>query len=220
MSWLHTHRSFWMDFFFFSVVVVPTSPSGWFHDGSVGGIGVCYLSLQMILHRLGALGSFTSSPFLFFSYRLLAIFLPPPVFQVVLEGRKKKMEGGFFIILSSVSFKSSVTRQLLLFFLSFDHQHEEWWMLIMSTFHLSFFFSTHTHTHIPGSRRSPRKEKTWVKYHLCVFSSFFFFSPCHMQLSIMFCFFSVCQTVNTCLWIRRTSWESTRPRAGNRRTLA
>ncbi len=85
---------FFFFFFFWVVVVVPTSPSGWFHDGSVGGIGVCYLSLQMILHRLGALGSFTSSPFLFFSYRPLAIFLPPPVFQVLLEGRKKKMEGG------------------------------------------------------------------------------------------------------------------------------
>ena len=184
MSWLHTHRSFWMDFFFFSVVVVPTSPSGWFHDGSVGGIGVCYLSLQMILHRLGALGSFTSSPFLFFSYRLLAIFLPPPVFQVVLEGRKKKMEGGFFIILSSVSFKSSVTRQLLLFFLSFDHQHEEWWMLIMSTFHLSFFFSTHTHTHTFLEAEGRREKKRPGSNTICVCflpSSFFPLVTCNYQ---------------------------------------
>jgi hypothetical protein len=142
-----------------------------------------------------------------------------------LKGRKKKKKmegGGFFIILSSVSFKSSVTRQLLLFFLSFDHQHEEWWMLIMSTFHLSLSSFFYTHTHIPGSRRSPRKEEKRPGSNTICVCVFFFLHlfPCHMQLSIMFCFFSVCQTVNTCLWIRRTSWESTRPRAGNRRTLA
>lgn len=128
----HTHASKFLNgfFSFLVVVVVPTSPSGWFHDGSVGGIGVCYLSLQMILHRLGALGSsFTSSPFsILFISSSGHLFSLPPSSRWCLKGRKKKKKmegGGFFIILSSVSFKSSVTRQLLLFFLSFDHQHEE-----------------------------------------------------------------------------------------------
>lgn len=147
MSWLHTSK--FLNGFFW-VVVVPDSPSGCFHDGSVGGIGVCYLSLQMILYRLRALGSFTSSPF---SYSLHFISSPGHLFSLLYPRvpggawrERRRWKGGFFIILSSVSFKSSVTQQLLLFFLSFDHQHEEWWMLIMSTFHLFFFFFLHTHS--------------------------------------------------------------------------
>jgi hypothetical protein len=81
---------------------------------SIGGFGV-------VVHEFS----------FFYSFHIILwpSFLPPPVFQVVLEREKEEEDGrrggGFFIILSSVSFKSSVTRQLLLFFLSFDHQHEE-----------------------------------------------------------------------------------------------
>ena len=171
-------------------------PAG--HDGSVGGIGVLFKlanDAPSIGRRAGVVQDLFSS-FLLSSPGISGSLLSFPPFSRWLQG-----EGRGSSSFSSVSFKSSVTRQLPFSYLTTN------------------MMDVNNVNHTPPSFQTFLEQKVTERPGSNTICCLCFFFPCHMQLSIMFLFIFR-QTVNTCLWIPRTSWESTRPRAGNRRTPA